>query len=150
MKISDVITKDTIKINLESIEKEEVFAEMVQVLVSAGKLKNRQAALTGVEERESQMSTGIGNGLAIPHAQIPELDDICIALGISRDGIDYDAFDGEPVYVLFMILSKTGEAAPHIEALAEISRLCSDPDFMDKLRSAKTVEQVLEYICNEE
>lgn len=150
MKISEVITKETIKLNLKSVEKEEVFGEMIQLLVHAGKVSNRQVALNRIEEREAQMSTGIGNGLALPHAQVPELDEICIALGISQEGIEYDSFDDQPVYVLFMILSREGEAAPHLEALAEISRLCSNQDFLERLRNAKTVEEVLKCIDAEE
>lgn len=150
MKLSDYLTPDLIKVDLESEEKEELFEEMVHLFVAKGKMQDREAALAALIAREDKMSTGIGKGLALPHGKIEEASDLFIAVGISKEGIEYDALDGEPVYVVLMVFAGTDNPGPHIEALAEISRLFSIPGFTDKIREAPSSKDVLEIIKAEE
>lgn len=150
MKISDKLNTSLIKVGLESEEKEEVFEEMVQLFVENDLIQDRDAALQAILEREEKMSTGIARWLAIPHGKIAEAKGLLIAVGISKDGIEYDSLDGEPVYIVIMVFAEEGNPGPHIEALAEISRLFSIPGFTSKMCAAETAQEVLQMIKNEE
>lgn len=150
MKLSDVLKPGLVRVGLRSEEKEEVFEEMVQLFVDEGLIEDRDAALSAVFEREAKMSTGIARWLAIPHGKIEEAEGLIVALGTSSKGIDYDSLDGEPVYVVMMVFAELGNPGPHIEALAEISRLFSIPGFTGKIRDAGSAEEVLALIKQEE
>lgn len=150
MKLSDLLTTSLIKVGLESEEKEEAFEEMVQLFVDAGQITDRDPALQAIFEREAKMSTGIGRWLGLPHGKIEEASGLLMALGVSTGGIEYDSLDGEPVYVMLMVFAEIGNPGPHIEALAEISRLFSLPGFTSKVREAQTPAQILALIKQEE
>lgn len=150
MNISDLLTPALIKIGLESEEKEELFEEMVQLFVGGDLLSDRDAALEALFEREAKMSTGISKWLALPHGKLEEADGLLIAIGVSDAGIEYDSLDGEPVYVVIMVFAEIGNPGPHIEALAEISRLFSIPGFIDRVRKAGRSEELLSLIKEEE
>jgi len=150
MNISDLLTPALIKTGLESEEKEELFEEMVQLFVGSGLLTDRDAALQALFEREAKMSTGISKWLALPHGKLEEADGLLITIGVSDIGIEYDSLDGEPVYVVVMVFAEIGNPGPHIEALAEISRLFSVPGFIDSVRKAGSSEELLSLIKGEE
>lgn len=150
MKLSDVLKPGLVRVGLRSEEKEEVFEEMVQLFVDEGVIEDRDAALSAIFEREAKMSTGIARWLAIPHGKIEEAKGLMVALGTSAEGIDYDSLDGEPVHVIMMVFAELGNPGPHIEALAEISRLFSTPGFTGKIRDAGSAEEVLSLIKREE
>ena len=150
MKISSSLTPELIKIGLESEDKEEVFEEMLQLFVDSGQICDREDALDALFEREAKMSTGIAKWLALPHGKIEEAQGLLMAVGVSEKGIEYDSLDGEPVYVVLMVFAEIGNPGPHIEALAEISRLFSIPGFIDRIRASKSPDQVLEHIDEEE
>lgn len=150
MKISEQLKPALVKVDLESTGKEELFEEMVQLFADHGVLKDRSSALQALLEREAKMSTGISRGLALPHGKIKEARNLLLAMGISPQGIDYQSLDGEPVHVVIMVLAEVGNPGPHIEALAEISRLFSLPGFMARIRQAATSAEVLDIIRQEE
>lgn len=150
MKVSEVLTPELIKVGLESDEKEEVFEEMVQLFVDAGVIRDRDSALRAILEREAKMSTGVAKWLALPHGKIKEAKGLLLALGTSEYGIEYDSLDGEPVHVVLMVFAEIGNPGPHIEALAEISRLFSTPGFTSRIRDARNAEEVLAMIRREE
>lgn len=150
MKLSELLSVSQIKIGLESEEKEELFEEMVQIFVDNDLIQDREAALRAIFEREAKMSTGIARWLALPHGKIEEATGLLMALGVSQNGIEYDSLDGEPVYVVLMVFAEVGNPGPHIEALAEISRLFSLPGFTQSVKAAETPEEVLELIRNQE
>ena len=150
MKLSEMLSASQIKIGLESEEKEELFEEMVQIFVENDLIHNREAALRAIFEREAKMSTGIARWLALPHGKIEEATGLLMALGVSRTGIEYDSLDGEPVYVVLMVFAELGNPGPHIEALAEISRLFSLPGFTEAVKEAGTPEEVLDLIKKQE
>ncbi len=143
MKITSVLTPALIKVGLESEEKEEVFEEMVQLFVDAGLLKDREAAIEAVLAREAKMSTGIARWLALPHGKLAEATGLLMAMGVAKNGIEYDSLDGEPVYVVLMVFAEIGNPGPHIEALAEISRLFSIPGFTGKIKDAHSANDIL-------
>ena len=150
MKISDLLTTSLIKVGIESDEKEELFEEMVQLFVGSNLIQDRDAALQALFEREAKMSTGIAKWLALPHGKLEEAQGLLMAIGTSKRGIEYDSLDGEPVYVVLVVFAEVGNPGPHIEALAEISRLFSIPGFIDKIREAETPEGILTLIRGEE
>ncbi|MBT3286437.1 MAG: PTS sugar transporter subunit IIA [Victivallales bacterium] len=150
MRLTEQITPSLIKIGLESEEKEELFEEMVQLLMDAGRVTDREAALEALFEREAKMTTGITRWIGLPHGKVEGIDGLIVALGVSKKGIEYDSLDEEPVYVVLMVLAEAGNPGPHIEALSEIARLFGMPGFTERIRDAETVNEVLELIRAEE
>lgn len=146
MKISELLKPSLIKTDLQSEDKEHLFEEMIQLFCNEGMLTDPEAALGALHEREDKMSTGIANGLALPHGKIGEKRGLLIAIGISRQGIAYESLDGAPIHVVIMVLAEIGNPGPHIKALAEISRLCALPGLLDGLRAARTPAEILDLI----
>ena len=108
MLISEVLTPSLIKLNVEAKTKEELFEEMVQLFVSAGIIADREAAVMALIEREQKMSTGIAPDFALPHGKIMGIKGVVMALGIIRDGMDFDSLDDEPVHVVLTLFSEVG------------------------------------------
>jgi len=150
MKISELVPPSLIKIGLESHEKEDLFEEMLQLFIDDGLIQDRESALLALFEREAKMSTGIAKWLALPHGKLAEAKSLMMAIGVARHGIEYDSLDGEPVHVVLMVFAEIGNPTPHIEALAEVSRLFSISGFIDKIRAAESPEDLLARIREEE
>jgi len=150
MRICDLLSESAIKVGLESIDKEECFEELIDLLVRDGRITNREAALQAVKEREAQGTTGIGKGIGIPHGKHESIPQLMAAMGTSREGIEFDAVDGDPVHLVFLLLARTDEPGPHIQALAEISRLLLLPGFYRKIIEAENARKILEIIESEE
>jgi PTS system fructose-specific IIA component/PTS system nitrogen regulatory IIA component len=139
MKLSEIIPEGGILDDLKSAQKEEVVKEMVQALVKAGKVDEgaSKKVVKALMDREELGSTGIGAGVAVPHAKHDSISDLVGAFGRSKKGINFDALDGEPVHVLFLLLSSKSASGAHLEALAYISRLVRDEKFVRFMREAK-------------
>lgn len=146
MQLLEIIDENVIKAPLESESKEEVLEEMVEILARVDKISERDAALKAIYERESKQTTGIGRGLAVPHGKHPSITRLVGAVGISREGIDYDSVDGQPVHVLFLLLARPDNPGPHVAALAEIARIFSMPTLRRKLFDAGDAAAVMEII----
>lgn len=131
--------------------KEEVIRELVGLLVRAGSIRERDVnkLVQILLKRESLGSTGIGQGVAIPHGKSDCVSRLVAAFGVSRSGVNFDALDGEPVTLFFLLVAPEDSAGPHLKALARISRLLKDKHFRDSLRSAKD-EKTLAKIIQEE
>lgn len=151
MKISEILKPSLIKVRLQSETKEELFDEMVQLFVDEGLLKDRDVALNSLLEREEKMSTGVARWLGLPHARVPEVKGVLMAVGVSEKGVDYGSLDGQPVYIVFMLFAEVGNAASiYLRALADVCRLFSNPVFTERIRAARTSFEVLELIRQEE
>lgn len=150
MRISEILKISTVKVGLESREKTALFEEMLQLFVNARLVRDSGLALQALLQREAKVSTGISRGLALPHGRIKGIRGVVLALGISRVGIDYGALDGHPVHVVLMALTEAGNPGPHIEALAEVSRLVSVTGFTQRLREARGAHEILATIRHEE
>jgi len=133
MLISDLFKPEFIKINLEAEDKDEAFEELVDTFCQASGLAVREEILDAIQERERKMSTGVQKGIAIPHGKTTAVDKAYGVLGISRKGIDYDALDGEPVYILFMILIPQAESEVHLRILKRLAELLENPQFFTDL-----------------
>ena len=150
MLLSSVFNPKSINIDLQSEEKDEVFEELVEELVNADPTLNRAAALQALREREAKMSTGIMNGIAIPHGKTDAVNDVRGAIGISRKGIDYDALDGKPVYLIFMLLSSPDSSELHLRVLKRLSRLLNNPKFYAAAMEQTGPEALYDLICKYE
>ena len=150
MKISTLLNERLIKVDLESIDKEEVFEEMTDILYREGKIQDRDDVLQAILEREKKGTTGISKGIGIPHAKTDDIEGLTMALGISKEGIDYDALDGNLVHIIFYVLARKDEASENVQTLAEIARLCETPGFIDSIMRAKSPDEVLGIIKQEE
>lgn len=146
MDLAELIGKDTVKVPLEGLDKEEAIAELVELLVRAGKVKDREGILEALYEREGKGSTGIGGGVAIPHAKHPDLSGVVLAVGVSRDGIEFDAADGELVYLVFLVLAEVHNPGPNVEVLADIGNLMQVPGVYGETVSARDAEALIQAI----
>ena len=150
MRLRDLLDESVVKVGLKSLEKEECFEEMIDLLVRAGRLSDRAGALAAVRQRETQGTTGIGQGVAIPHGKHPSVPALTAALGTSTEGIDFDAVDDGKVHVVFLLLARADDPGPHVRALAEIARLVQTPGFYRKLVGARSAREILDTLDSEE
>ena len=150
MKISEILDKQAVKIGLTSTTKEETLRELVGVLAKVEDIGDPKGIIKALIERESLGSTGIGQGIAIPHGKTDKVTRLIAVLGISKFGVDFDALDGEPVYIFFLLVAPKATAGPHLKALAQISRLLRDAYFCELIRKCQTPEEVYNLIKNEE
>ena len=142
MKIAELLGKDTIKLNLKANSKMEVLDQLVDVLYDAGRLNDRELYKEEILKRESLSSTGIGEGIGIPHGKTSAVKKASLALGIFRDGVDFDSLDGAPVNIVFMIAAPEGANNEHLETLSRLSVLLMNPEFKEGLLSSKVPEDV--------
>ncbi|TAN36252.1 MAG: PTS sugar transporter subunit IIA [Verrucomicrobia bacterium] len=147
MSLKKALTRETITPELKGATKDAVIGELVDMLVAAGKIKDRVAALRAVLERERKMSTGMQNGIAIPHGKTDTQEGLVTALGIKREGLDFDSLDGQPARIFVMTLSPENRTGPHIQFLAEISRQLNDPGIRERLLAAATADEILNILA---
>jgi len=150
MFLHDVFPPQFIKVNLEAEDKDEAFEEMVDYFCQAVKSHAREEILEALRVREAKMSTGIQKGIAIPHGTTNAVDTVRGVLGISRDGIDYDALDGEPVYLLFMLIAPEKDSEKHLRILQRLAELLGNPQFSQDLQTQKDQQSAYKIICKYE
>lgn len=143
--ICEMISIDRI-IDLKGSEKKEVLKELTEVMSSSPEVKSKDDFYMAVIKREDIMSTGIGCGVAIPHVSIDSVSDFVIALGRKREGIDFDAIDEKPVYIVVMIGASSSQRDSYIQVLAKVSRLFKDKSFRENILTAKGSEEMLQLI----
>ncbi|REJ10118.1 PTS fructose transporter subunit IIABC [Halobacillus trueperi] len=146
MKITDLLTKETIVLNMSASSKPEAIDELVGQLDRAGKLNDRDDFKQAIEAREQQSTTGIGEGIAIPHAKTSAVKNPAIAFGRSQDGLDYESLDGQPTNLFFMIAASEGANNTHLETLSRLSSFLMDNKFREQLEAAKSEADVIEAI----
>jgi len=137
------LSRDTIALDLKSNTKDGIIEEMIDMLVAAGRIKDRKMALKAVQDREKKMSTGMQNGVAIPHGKADCVDCLVAGLAIHRQGVDFGSLDGLPSRIFIMTLSPDTRTGPHIQFLAEISRQLNDPAVRERVLQATTPDEVL-------
>ncbi len=150
MQILEILSIDNIKMTLESKNKKDVIKELVDVLVKSGKIKDKKRMVQILMEREELGSTGIGQGIAIPHGKSDTVSELTAAFGLSQEGISFDALDGESVNIFILLVAPEGAAGQHLKALARISSLLKDKYFRKSLLSAKSPEEIVKIIQEEE
>ncbi len=150
MRLSDILKINHIKVPLTAKNKKDAIAELVKVLADAGEVKDASVLLNSVLERESTRTTGIGNGLAIPHGKCAGVDHLVIGIGKPETPIDFESIDGRPVNLMVLLASPPDQTGPHIQALARISRLMNVDAFRQSMRTATSAQEVLDAVVSQE
>lgn len=132
--------------NVEAKDKDSVIKELVNELHTADVITDADKFEDAIQKRESQSTTGVGDGIAIPHAQTQEVKKAAIMFGRSEEGIDYDSLDGQHAHLFFMIAAPEGQATTHLDALAKLSGILMNPDAKERLLKAQSAEEVLNTI----
>ncbi|WNS81845.1 fructose-specific PTS transporter subunit EIIC [Domibacillus sp. DTU_2020_1001157_1_SI_ALB_TIR_016] len=144
MKITDLLKKDTVIMDLSATDKASVIDELVAKLDQAGRLNDRAAYKEAILAREAQSTTGVGEGIAIPHAKTAAVKTPAIAFGRAKNGIDYESLDGQPSTLFFMIAAPDGANEAHLETLSSLSGFLMDPGFRDELMNAKNKDEIIQ------
>lgn len=142
--MTELLSIERIKIPLESRNKDDLLRELVDVIGGPADAADREDVLRAVREREAVLSTGIGHGVAIPHGKSSAVDGLQMAAGRSAAPVDFDALDGQPVSLFFLLVGPESAAGPHIKALSRISRLVRKDEVRAKLVAARTPEEFLQ------
>jgi PTS system nitrogen regulatory IIA component len=147
MNLKTVLTAETINLHLKGSTKEEIINELRNILVAAGKISNREAAVRAVMDREQKMSTGMKHGIAIPHGKSDTIQDLVACVGIADKSVDFDALDHEPCRIFIMTLSPVEKTGPHLQFLAEISLLFKSAEKREEILSTKTPEELIQILA---
>jgi PTS system fructose-specific IIC component/PTS system nitrogen regulatory IIA component len=146
--LRELFSPPRIKTRVEAEDKDEVFEELVDLLVTQYRLDCRDEILDAIRRREEKMSTGIKRGIAIPHAKTARTQGVIGVIGISRAGIDYQSLDGEPVHLLVLLVSSEADAGTHLAVLKKIALLVENPDFYEAVMAAADANAVHKAITN--
>lgn len=146
MNLKKLLSENTIICNLKGATKEEIIQEMVDCLVSNGMIKDRDAALRAVLEREQKMSTGMQHGIAIPHGKTDSVDKLVTAMGIKKEGVDFGSMDGKPSTIFIMTISSISRTGPHIQFLSEISQILNDPEKRERILQSSNAAEILDVL----
>ncbi len=143
MKIKNLLTEQLISVDLQGSSKEEIIGEMLNILLKAGKVADRDLAYADLLSREKKMSTGMQYGVAIPHAKTLAVAELTACIGIHRKGIDFDSLDGQPANIFIMTLSPVDRTGPHVQFLAEISMVLKSRAARLKVLESVSAAEVL-------
>lgn len=144
--LTDLLTPDRIKIPLEARTKEDLLRELVEIISGTDQVEDADDVLRAVREREAVLSTGIGNGVAIPHGKSSAVPELVMAAGRTAEPVDFDALDGQPVRLFFLLVGPETAAGPHIKALSRISRLVRKDAVREQLIAATSPEEFFELL----
>ena len=150
MKINDLLLKDAMIMDLQATDKQGAIDEMVAKLYEVGRISDITVYKEGILAREAQTSTGLGDGIAMPHAKNQAVNEATVLFAKSKKGVDYEALDGQPTYLFFMIAAPEGANDTHLQALAALSRQLVDPEFVEQLKNATTAEAVQQLFADAE
>ena len=150
MKISEILEEKLVVTNLSGTTKEEIINAMIELVSKSPKVLNKEKVRTAIFDREKIMSTGVGNGFAIPHGKTDAVSDIVASFGITKEAINYQSLDEKPVRLVFLLIGKDNLVGPHIKLLSRISRLMNKEEFRAKLLTLQTAAEVLETFRQEE
>ncbi len=150
MNIQDLLKKEFIIEDLKSRTKKETLVELADVFLRDDKDIDRDAMIEVLLEREKLGSTGIGDGIAIPHGKLAGLERLVVSFGRSRGGVDFDSLDGKPVYIFFLLMAPENSAGQHLKALARISRMLKDVSFRESLINAESSENIYDLIVEKD
>ena len=150
MKIGDILTEDMVVTGLDGSTKDEIIDAMIELVGKSPKVIDKEKVREAIFEREKIMSTGVGNGFAIPHGKTDAVTDIVAAFAVTAEPIDYQSLDEKPVRLVFLLVGKDNMVGPHIKLLSRISRLMNKEEFRKRLTELKTPQEILETFKKEE
>ncbi len=143
MHLSELLNPQAVNVHLQARTKREVIAELVELLEKAHGISSGGEVLDRVLKRESMMSTGIGNGIAIPHGKARAVNRLVAACGVSRTGVDFGSVDGDPAILFILLVSPEDVGGPHVKVLANIARLLKDDGVRESLKRAESAQSFL-------
>ena len=143
MRLTDLLDSERVRVPLESGRKDELLRELVDLVMGPGQEEHRDEVLRAVLERETVLSTGIGGGVAIPHAKTNAVSTLRIAAGRTAQGVEFDALDGEPVSLCFLLVGPESDAGAHVKALSRIARVVRREAVRERLNRAVDAEEFL-------
>jgi mannitol/fructose-specific phosphotransferase system IIA component (Ntr-type) len=143
MVLEKIITTDRIKLGISDLDKWTLIQDLGDLIVSSMEGCDRETLLADTLEREDKGSTGIGEGIAIPHARTAGVSELVGALGVSAQGIDFDSTDGKPCHLVFLILAPPEESTRYLKALSAVAFIAKDPERMERLKSATSPDEVI-------
>ena len=146
MRITELLDKRSISLSGAPRNKSEALDQVIELMTASGKIGDKEAYRRQVYAREEESTTGIGEGIAIPHGKCDAVSRPGLAAMVVKDGVDFDSLDGEPVTLIFLIAAPNTEDNVHLDVLSKLSVLMMDEDFSDSLRNAGSVEEFLEII----
>ncbi|HMN50402.1 MAG TPA: PTS sugar transporter subunit IIA [Ignavibacteriaceae bacterium] len=150
MKVSELLKPEFIIPDLKGETKEEVINELINLFKNDPRVEDIERVRAAVLDREKVMSTGVGKGFAIPHGKTNAVKEIVGAFGKAKKGIDYDALDGNPVQLIFLLVGKDNLISTHIKLLSRISRLMNKDDFRHRLTEANSADEIIKLFTEEE
>jgi fructose-specific phosphotransferase system IIA component len=150
MRLTEILKPQNILVPMVATNKNQAIGELVDLLAKNGEIQDTNAVLNAVLEREATRTTGIGNGLAIPHGKCTGTSELVMAIGKSAAPIDFQAVDGRPVSLIWLLVSPLDKTGPHIHALARISRLMTSDKFRQALAQAKSAQEIYDVIVQQE
>lgn len=150
MRIKDILSPESMIMDLQATTKEEAINEMADLEVATGIVNNKEKFVESIWAREKESTTGIGGGIAMPHARNEYINKARVLFAKSEKGVDYDSLDQQPVYLFFMITAPAGADNTHLQALAKLSSLLINPDLVEKLKAAKTADEVIDLFSQAE
>ncbi len=150
MKLTDILDPDLVLSDLKGSNKQEVLNEFAALLYEHKKISDQNEFMEVILAREALGSTGIGDGIAIPHGKLKDLDRLVLAFGLSRRGIDFDSMDAKPVHIFFVLIAPEDSPGDHLKALARISRILKSRNFRERLMQSRNGEEIYSRICQED
>jgi mannitol/fructose-specific phosphotransferase system IIA component (Ntr-type) len=150
MLLTEILSADHIRLALAATTRDGAIRELLGLLVATGDVASAEPAMASLLDRERTRTTGIGAGLALPHAKTPAAAKLVMALGRSPAGVDFQSIDGRPATLMVLLLGPPDATGPHIQALAKVSRLLSIDPVRRRLEAAATAEQILKIIAEHE
>lgn len=150
MLLAELLTAERIRVPLSARTKDAVLEELVELAARDHDASVRRAILSAVRERESVLSTGIGSGVAIPHGKTPVIDQLIVAAGIAGTPVEFDALDGKPVELFFLLIGPESASGAHVKTLSRISRLLRREPLRTALRAAKSADEFLGIVRSSE
>ncbi len=150
MRLDQIFKIEFLAENLSSLNKKDVLAELINVMIRNGLKIDQSKAIDVLQQREKLGSTGIGDGVAIPHAKVSDLQDLVVAFGRSRRGIDFESIDGKPVHLFFLLLAPENSTGQHLKALAKISKMLKTPNFRKRLLDAESTGDLYKAIVEQD
>lgn len=147
MILGKVFSPNAIKVNLKSTDKKSLFGELVDVLGENYPSLDKKVTLKAIIERESKMTTGIMSGVAVPHGRVDSVQDVQGVIGISSDGIEYDSIDGQPVHLVFLMVSSPASCESHLQALKRLARILENSSFREQMKNVSSSQEAYELLC---
>lgn len=150
MRISEILKPSSIAVHLDIQSKQEILVAMVNLINNSGVVTDKQKVQQMILDREKIMSTGVGNGIAIPHAKTDAVQGVAMSVCTMKNPIDFESLDNQPVNLLFMLVGRENAVGTHLRLLSRISRLIGNEGFRKKLLDAETSEEIFRLISEEE